>query len=264
MTDMTFVTVSYEDRDRQVTWLGVKAEAGEGLDSFLTNDVAERLHDEEGASVFATHLQGVASTEHEQNSLSEILAAEDVDVRDWAVGEAAAEAYLAREYGIVWPWNMTRDKRHPRASLPGADFVGFKIMNGKAHFVFGEVKTSADPDAPPAVMQGEGGMAHQISNLINDRSLLPRLLKWLYHRCRNTEHKTRFNEAIKLFFKSGNKAVALFGVLIRDTDPNELDLKAGGRWIAERIQPPTTCGLIAVYLPFAVSDLPARVAGGES
>ncbi len=262
MTGVTFMTVSYAGQDRQVTWRGVKARAGGELDAFLVNDVAERLQDKEGDSIFATHLRGVAGTLQEQNSLNEILAAEWTEEREWSVGEAIAEAYLARGYDVVWPWNMARDKRHPRASLPGADLVGFRVTNGKARLVLGEVKTSSDPNAPPGVMSGNKGMPHQIGGLAGDPSLIVRLLKWLFPRCKNTEHEARFNEAMTLFFSSGNKAVALIGVLIRDTDPSELDLKAGGRYIAERIQTPTTCRLIAIYLPFAISDLPARVAGG--
>lgn len=264
MTDMTFTTVSYEGRNRQVRWRGIKAMPGDELDAFMVNDVADRLRDREGDVMFATHLQGVVSTALAQKSLDEILAAEQTEKRPWAVGEAVAEAYLAKGCGVVWPWNMARDKRHHNAILPGVDLVGFRISNGKARLVLGEVKTSTDSSTPPRVMRGKRGMVHQIGNLTKDESIIVRLLKWLLFRCKNAEHIGRFDEAMSLFFQSGSKTVALFGVLVRDTDPSVLDLKAGGRTIAERIQSPTTCDLIAIYLPFDVSDLPARVAGGES
>ena len=113
-------------------------------------------------------------------------------------------------------------------------------------------------------MSGRSGMTHQIDNLANNLSLICQLLKWLLPRCKGTEHEASFNTAISMFLASGNKAIALFGVLIRDTQANELDLKARGQTLAGTLQNPTTCQLIAIYLPCAIADLPARVSGGGS
>ena len=175
-----------------------------------------------------------------------------------------AEAYLEREHEIIWPWNMERDKRNPKASLPGADLVGFKIDGDDVCLALGEVKTSTDGQTPPRVMSGRGGMTHQIDNLANDLTLICKLLKWLLPRCKGTDHETSFNAALGLFLDSGNKAVALFGVLIRDTQPNALDLQTRGHTLAGSLQHPTTCLLIAIYLPCAIADLPARVSQGGS
>ncbi len=60
---------------------------------------------------------------------------------------------------------------------------------------------------------------------------------WLLPRCKGTDHETSFNAAVSLFFESGNKAIALFGVLIRDTQPNELDLQERGQTMAGNYLP---------------------------
>lgn len=209
-------------------------------------------------------MRGLASTGFASNSLDDILAAEVPEERDWAIGEAMAEAYLTRRHDVTWPWNMERDKRTPKASLPGADLVGFEIIGADVRLVLGEVKTSSDSDTPPNVMNGRGGMIHQIDKLASDLGVLNCLLKWLLPRCKGTEYETFFNSAIIRLLHSGNRAVAMFGVLIRDTEPNERDLKARGQSLAVTLLEPSTCKLISLYLPCAVADLPARIVGGVS
>jgi hypothetical protein len=264
MMDSSLSAISYDAQDRQVSWRGVSMADGNSFDSFITNDVASRLHDEEGTNEFEAHLRGLANTGFERDSLNEILAAEIPEERDWAIGEAMAEAYLGREHDITWPWNMERDKRTPKASLPGADLVGFEVKGINIRLALGEVKASSDTNTPPGVMYGRSGMSHQIDNLANNLALINQLLKWLLPRCKGTPFEASFNAAIALYFDSGNKAIALFGVLVRDTQPNELDLKARGQTLAGTLQDPTTCKLFAIYLPCAISDLPARVSGGGS
>ena len=263
MTELAATTV-YQGQAQQVSWRGVKMEDDDGFNTFMSDDVPARLHDEEGRAGFEAHLRGLANTGFARDSLDAVLAAEVPEERDWAVGEAIAEAYLSREHEITWPWNMERDKRNPKASLPGADLVGFRIEGKTARLALGEVKSSADIKTPPGVMNGRSGMMHQIDSLANNLSLIYQLLRWLLFRCKGTEHEVSFNAAVSLFFDSGNKAITLFGVLIRDTQPNELDLKARGRSLAATLQDPTACHLVAIYLPCTVAALPSRVSGGGS
>lgn len=261
---MTLTLTNYEEQNRQVRWCGVSIVEGDVFDSFISNDVVSRLNDEEGNRDFETHLRGIAITGFARESLSEVLMYEILEDRTWAIGEAFAEAYLEREFCVKWPWNMLRDVRVPNASLPGADLVGFEIKDDVTRLVFGEVKTSSDENNPPNVMYGRSGMTHQIDNLAHDLGIVNKLLKWLWFRCKGAEHEESFNAALSLFLESGNKAVALFGVLIRDTGPNELDLRTRGQSLAEALQTPTTCHLVAIYLPCSVDELPSRVSGGAS
>jgi len=264
MKNTALADISYEYRDRQVAWCGISIVDGDIYHSFIENEVVSRLHDEEGAQEFVTCMRGLATTGFAEDSLNAILAAEVSEERSWAVGEAWAEAYLESEFAITWPWNMERDKRTPKASLPGADLVGFEIKKNVIRLALGEVKTSSDNDTPPNVMVGRSGMTHQIDNLASNLGLINQLLKWLLPRCKGTAHEVSFNAAIMLFLESGNKAVALFGVLVRDTQPNELDLKTRGQSLANILQAPATCQLIAIYLPCDIEDLPKLVLGGSS
>ena len=264
MNQSSFAAMIYNGQDRQVTWRGIKMEDTGNFDTFIEDDVASRLCDAEGQNEFETHLQGLVNTDFAQESLNTILSAQVSEERDWAIGESLAEAYLHKAYQVIWPWNMERDKRHPNASLPGADLIGFRSEDGDTRLVLGEVKSSTDANTPPGVMNGRSGMIHQIDNLANDLSRICQLLKWLLHRCKGTENENLFDKAVKLFFNSGNKAITLIGVLIRDTQPNERDLRPRGQTLAKKLQNPTLCHLMAIYLPCAIADLPSRLQGGAS
>lgn len=259
---ITFATTSYSGQQQQVAWEGLSLRECDDFQNFMSNDVSARLNDAENLAAFEAHLRGLATTGFARNSLNDILSARTPEERDWAAGEATAEAYLSRSHNITWPWNMERDKRTPKASLPGADLVGFEVDGESVRLALGEVKTSSDTATPPNVMSGRSGMTHQIDNLARDLSLLAQLLKWLLPRCKGTVHESSFNTAISLLLDSGNKAIALFGVLVRDTQPNELDLRARGQTLAGVLQHPTTCHLISIYLPCAITDIPVRVRGG--
>jgi hypothetical protein len=264
MTGAALETIEYEREDQQVTWQGVSFSEEDGFDAFITDDVASRLHDEEGAQELETHLRSLATTGFARENLSQILESEIPEIRDWAVGEAMAEAYLMRQYDVTWPWNMERDKRTPKASLPGADLVGFETDSENVRLVLGEVKTSSEEKFPPGVMNGRSGMKHQIDKLAANLSIIYQLIKWLWPRCKGNTHETSFNKAVGFFIRSGNKAIALFGILIRDTEPNELDLRARGVALACTLEEPSTCQLIALHPPCTIADLPARVTGGAS
>ncbi len=264
MTLSDFATTSFNVLEGQVSWHGISMARNDSFHSFINSDVSSRLHDREGRTEFETHLRGLANTGFASESLNTILSAEVKEERSWAVGEALAEAFLGIEHGVTWPWNMERDKRHPNASLPGADIIGFEIDGADVRLALGEVKTSADLNTPPGVMSGRSGMTHQISNLANELSLIYQLLKWLLPRCKNTEHEKSYNAAVTLFLDSGNKAFSLFGLLIRDTEPNVLDLQARGHTLANSLHAPTKCQLIAIYLPCSIDDLPILATEEES
>lgn len=125
-------TTAYSNTQDSTSWNGVCFAGGIEFDEFMSNEVASRLHDDEGKAELKSHLNSLASTGFAQDSLKAILEAEHPEERDWAVGEALAEAWLSREHSVVWPWNMERDKRTPKASLPGADLVGFVIQGSDA------------------------------------------------------------------------------------------------------------------------------------
>lgn len=117
--------------------------AGDELNAFLQGRVAARLNDSEGGEALTGHLRGLSLTGMGQAALEEVLAAEAPETRDWAAGEALAEAVLEAHHDVVLPWNTERDKRNPCFPLPGADIVGFQRDDGSQTDF--EVRSSACP-----------------------------------------------------------------------------------------------------------------------
>lgn len=116
---------AYQSGQDCVSWQGRCAQEGDAFDALLQGPVAARLHDAAGHDALTEHLRELSLTGMGQDALEEVLAAEVPKTRDWATGEALAEAVLETQHDVVLPWNTQRDKRNPLASLPGADIVGF-------------------------------------------------------------------------------------------------------------------------------------------
>lgn len=253
---------AYQSEQDCVSWQGRCAQEGDAFDAFLQGPVAARLNDAEGHAEFTEHLRGLSLTGMGQEALEEVLAAEVPETRDWAAGEALAEAVLEAQHDVILPWNTERDKRNPFASLPGADIVGFQRDGTSHRLALGEVKCSSEAQSPPQVMNGRSGMTHQLDTLASNLATLCQLLKWLLPRVKGTEHETAFNNACTRYFNSANRDLVLFGVLIRDQAVRETDLQARGRTLAGRLQAPSCCRLLALYLPWPIAQLPARVGQG--
>lgn len=256
----------YESSHGCVSCRGERAVNGDTLNDFLSGPVADRLSDSEGGTELRSHLRGLSLTGMGHEALEEVLAAEEPEERDWAAGEALAEAFLEAHHDVVLPWNNERDKRNPFASLPGADVVGFQRDGDTHRLALGEVKCSSEAQSPPQVMSGRsGGLGHQLDGLANKLGTICQLLKWLLPRVKETVHQSSFNSACTAYFNSGCRDLALFGILIRDQAPRETDLAARGRGLGALLQSPTRCRLIALYLPWPIQQLPEIIQqGGES
>lgn len=252
----------YQAKQGCVSWQGHSAQESDAFYSFLKGPVAARLNDTEGKAVLTEHLRGLSLTGMGQKALEEVLAADVPETRDWAAGEALAEAVLEAQHDVVLPWNTERDKRNPFASLPGADIVGFQRDGNTCRLALGEVKCSSEVKSPPQVMSGRSGMTHQLDTLASNLATLCQLLKWLLPRVKGTEHETTFNNACMRYFNSGKRDLVLFGVLIRDQAVCETDLQARGHILAGRLQAPSCCRLLALYLPWPIAQLPERVGKG--
>jgi hypothetical protein len=178
--------------------------------------------------------------------------------KGWEVGEALAECALQQDAGrdVHWPWNTVRDRRTPRASLPGTDLVGFFRENDSVLLLFGEVKTSSDSSTPPNVMNGGSGMTWQLEQSATRLDIQHALLKWLHSRCQLEPYRNLFERAVGRYLKSEGKELLLVGVLIRDTAPSELDLKSRGIALSKTLGKPTRIELIAWYLPVPIAEWP--------
>ena len=111
-----------------------------------------------------------------------------------------------------------------------------------------------------------GHMDHQIDRLAHDITTIYQLIKWLHPRVRCGPHQAAFDRSCTNYFNSVKKSVAIFGVLIRDTQPNEGDLLARGRTLRGELASTTQCDLVALYLPCWQLDqlVPSNRQGGDS
>ena len=162
-----------------------------------------------------------------------------------------------------WPWNTVRDRRTPRASLPGADLVGFCRLDGDVWLTFGEVKTSSEAKAPPNVMSGGSGMGWQLERSAKRLEIQRTLLQWLHTRCSQEQHRSMYEEAVRRFLESQGKKLLIVGVLIRDTELKAADLQGRGKALALTLPAPTRVELFAWYLPVPVSQWPALLREGS-
>lgn len=244
---------SYPQDETIVHWRGHTFTDASEFDLYLQGPVRSRVTDAAFEKQLAQDLQALATTEMGTATLEDLLSAPSVPL-DWEIGEALAECLLEDEFGVAWPWNENRDKKTPKASLPGADLVGFLGEGAETVFLFGEVKTSSDATNPPGVMSGRGGLAHQIDTLASNPQVKSSLLRWLAARCKGTELWDKFQHACANYLQSGGRDVALVGVLLRDTPAHEDDLRTRGQALAALGVSQPRMRLDAWYAPRSISD----------
>lgn len=259
--DLLTFTATYSKNNGQVVWHGKSVDDRKEFNAYLAGPTRARLFDEEQHTQYEADLRAFATTGMASATITQLLASEP-DKEPWEVGEALAECLLEEERGVKFPWNSERDKRTPKASLPGADLVGLQEDGDEALLVLGEVKTSSDVNSPPQVMSGKSGMIHQLDTLATDISIHNCLLKWLHPRCKNTDLWPLYQKAAGKYLESGGRAIKLVGMLMRDTAPNELDLKNRAKTLATKVAAPTEVELDAWYLPVPIDEWPAVVQGG--
>ena len=260
----SFFQVEYQGSADQAAWTGYKVKDCEELSEFMRVKVAARARDQDGHRAFQDQLSGLALTEFGAQNLEQVLNSEVPEEKAWAIGESFAEVVLTESHYVEWPWHTDRDKRNPDASLAGADLIGFLPHESDGYrLALGEVKTSSDKQCPPNVMSGRSGMSHQIDRLCSDTRLLLQILMWLSPRCKGTDFESKYENAVTNFFNSGRKAAIYFGVLIRDTAANELDLRARGTALGASVSSPGSCALFGVYLPHPIAELPSRLTAKE-
>ncbi len=265
MSPMSLVSSTcYSGNKDTASWRGHLVDDADSFTTYLREVVAPRVHDEELG--FEDNLRALATTGMATEQVERLLQAVP-GPKEWEIGEALAECLLQQddETEVHWPWNTTRDRRTPQASLPGADLVGFCRIGGIWLLLFGEVKTSSDANAPPGVMNGRSGMAWQLQENATRMDIQKSLLEWLYARCRQDPELDRmYKESVQQFLASGGKQLFIVGVLLRDTRPDERDLKGRGEFLAQQLSLPTKVRLHAWYLPVSISDWPRILEGGVS
>lgn len=220
------------------------------------NEVKTRLLDSEGTDEL---VNGLSKAEFGSDFLYNILSLDDSfeEHPDWRIGEAFAELVLEEDYGVRFHYNELRDARNPRGNKTGADIVGFVEMEGKTVFVFGEVKSSNDTRRPPQVLYGKTGLINQLEGLIEKPTKRGELIRYLGFKVIDKDDTSPFREdfisALRAY-KEDSSSFFLFGVLIRDVDPEERDLRARYLGLVGNIEQSTGLNLSALYLPFSMES----------
>lgn len=124
------------------------------------------------------------------------------------------------------------------------------------------MKTSSDTNTPPNVMKGSGGMAWQLEDEATRLDVQHNLLKWLRTRCNSVAHLDLYRAAVQRYVQSHGKEILLVGILLRDTQPDERDVKSRAIVLSKRLASLTRIEIIAWYLPVPISKSPALLHGG--
>ena len=212
--------IRYSGSKGSAQWRGHAVVDEDRFKSYVASRVKARVEDDEAQGQFAAELRGMATTGMATEFVENLLQTVPEE-KSWAVGEALAECVLADDdtREICWPWNLVRDRRTPRASLPGADLVGFCKEGDAVLLLFGEVKTSSDASTPPNVMNGSGGMAWQLKNEATRLDIQHALLKWLRARCESAEHQALYQAAVHRYVQSLGKEILLVGYFFATRSP---------------------------------------------
>jgi hypothetical protein len=253
----------YEGTHSNACWRGnVVADLGI-FGEYMRGTVHDRIEDAETKNPFAAELRSLATTGMATEFVEKLLHTVP-EPEGWEVGEALAECVVSQDdkREISWLWNTVRDRRTPRASLPGADLVGFCKRDQVVLLLFGEVKSSSDSDAPPNVMYGGSGMTWQLEENATRLDIQHTLLKWLRTRCTSEGHVALYRSAVQRYLASQGKEILLVGILLRDTQPDERDVKNRARTLATKLPPPTQIEIVAWYLPVPIRNWPSLLHGG--
>lgn len=221
------------------------------LQSEVKNNLIDKPQRDELISILE-RLKQDTGFEKSETLLADIQALqnETVNVKDFRIGEALAEVVLKKYFSCRFYWNELRDARNPKGNKTGADLVGFIEINNEVLFLFGEVKTSSEQQSPPQVMTNPTGIENQLKDLYNDAKKRMNLISYIQNKIGlNTNFKQDFDNAIRNYYKQNSSQYLLYGVLVRDTEPKENDIKKSFDKLKNEILNPTGLKLLAIYLP---------------
>ena len=228
------------------------------LNEKLCGDVASLVFDDTGTQDLSGLLASLVDTDFSRENLNTLLA-DGPEPENWRVGEALAECFLKECHDCYFPWPDVRDERKRGSSLPGADLVGFQQHNGYERFVFGEVKTSSHEAYPPSAVYGRHGLKQQIEDLRDRRDICDGLVRYLGYRAAHAAWRDRFQAAAKVYLNEPYE-IRLFGLLVRDVEPNEDDLRVRVSSLTKGCPDKMVITMVALYLPSAsITSLASKV-----
>lgn len=249
------LNLEYEKRDvnGKLEYEGISF-AKDQFPVFLKQTISPIYKDEE----FNTQLKEIAidMTGFDSENLQAVFDTMP-KVSNFRIGELIAEKIVESRYSAKFTYNSDRDLKNPNSNNTGADLVGFiEMEDGAVNFLFGEVKTSEEDKTPPGVMYGSNGMIDQLVELGTNSDKLKSLVKWIFIKC-NSDKDLKVQNYIKeamQHYLNDRGSIQLIGVLVRDTIPNEMDLRNRYIHLKKGIDGQHNVQLLAVYSNYKMKD----------
>jgi len=229
------------------------------LDTVQRNEMVSNLKALKSETGFKASERLLLDIQYLQNS--------KVDVQNFRIGEAFAEICLEKHFNCRFYWNELRDARNPKGNKTGADLVGFIEIDNKVLFLFGEVKTSSERKSPPQVMTNPKGIENQLKDLYKDQNKRLILISYIQNKIgsnKNRNFQKDFNNALLNYYKQNEGKYMLYGILVRDTEVNENDIKVSYNKLKNEILDPIGLKLLAIYVSISKHQWLKIINGDEN
>lgn len=261
---MSNVSIEYSQEDSYSSYEGVLFEQS-FAENYLRTQVSAKYFDKSGTAILVEEFSDIVDTGFGIEELRNIFQI-NPNPSSWKIGECIAACFLEDFRRARFHYNSGRDAKNQEGSLPGADLVGFAELNDETVFLFGEVKTSDSIKSPPHVLHGRFGMICQLENIKNCNKIRSELIRWLSFKVKDQDStdafRNDFENALKNYLESEKKKQKLVGVLIRETKPNQNDLKSRYETFSKELEPEMFLTLSALYLPIKINDFEKFLVNG--
>lgn len=222
----------------------------EKFKEYLTNKIRDKYFDKEGTMEISEYAIEITGFKNDMimEKLKNVLKSQ-VPLENWRIGEVVAESVLEDEFNIRFYYDSMRDAKNMQSNPSGADLIGFTEVDRDTVFVFGEVKTSSEEKYPPNILYGRTGMIKQLESLKLLEKKRDELVRWITFKSKYIGGELRHNykRALIKYIYGSKEKVKLVGVLIRDTQPNEKDLKNRAKVLGANKPSMMDIELIALY-----------------
>ncbi|EFI62042.1 UNVERIFIED_CONTAM: hypothetical protein NO986_24660 [Comamonas sp. A-3] len=242
----------YDHLDGHISCQAFDASNHSSYVAWLSDDVAARVFDKPTIDAFESDIAALSAEGFDVSALVEIHS-EPYSTTSADIGEGIADLFLAERHNSVLPSNRRRDLKNPNASQAGADIAGYVLQaDGTYCFLFGEVKTSSEKKSPPSVMTHiHSGMAVQLQRVSDSRGYQRTLMFYLRERSQDAANRPLYQSALE------NLAAGKFqlvGVLLRDTKPDVLDVRAPMAKMRAQLPTQQLCHLYVLHTCLPTSD----------
>jgi len=253
-------------------------------------EVKESITDKRGSEELVEAFDSLATTAFTREGLKEVLSSRPVEFSEWRIGEGLAELFLKTNFNVRFWHNYISilrveffvkcvefllvfvsvqpswDLKNRNCSPSGVDLLGFVTEGANTLFVFCEPKTSSDLSCPPKVVYGRTVLRRQITALCTHGSTRNGLIQFLGFKVsklpRDNPFRVDYEKALMTYVESDCKRLRLFGLLVRDTTPNEKDVISLYEHHKDIIVSELSIVFVGLYIPIKMADWKRIVDGG--